>query len=58
MKIEFSAQSFDKYSNIKFYEYPYMGCKLFRADGRTEGQTEKMELKNLSFMEQRIAIQL
>jgi hypothetical protein len=44
MKTEFSVQSFDKYTNIKFHDNRYMGCELFNSDGQTEGRTEKMEL--------------
>jgi len=37
MKIEFSRQIFEKYSD--FHENP-VGAELFRADGRTDRQTD------------------
>jgi hypothetical protein len=36
MKLEFSRQIFEKYSNIKFQENPSNGAELFLADGRTD----------------------
>jgi len=36
MKLEFSRQIFEKYSNIKFHENPYSGSRVVRADGRTD----------------------
>jgi hypothetical protein len=35
MKLEFSPQIFEKYSNIKFHENSPVGIKLFHADGMT-----------------------
>jgi len=40
MKLEFSRQAFEKYSNTKRHENPSSGTKLFHADGRTEGYTD------------------
>jgi hypothetical protein len=39
MKLEYFRQNFEKYSNIKFSEYPLSGTELFHADERTDGQT-------------------
>jgi len=39
MKFEFSRQSFEKYSDIKFYENPSSGNRVW-TDGRTDGQTD------------------
>jgi len=38
MKLEFSAQIFEKYSNIKCHENPYSWSLLFHADRRTDEQ--------------------
>jgi len=38
MKLEFSWQIFEKYSNIKFHENPFSGSQVIPR-GRTEGQT-------------------
>jgi len=32
MKLEYSQQSFEKYLNIKFHEYPSRRSELFHAD--------------------------
>jgi hypothetical protein len=40
MKLEFSRQIFENYSNIKFHENPPMGAELFHADGRTDRHDE------------------
>jgi len=39
MKLEFSAQTFEKYSNIKFHENPSHGSPVVPRGGQTEGQT-------------------
>jgi hypothetical protein len=42
MKIEFSGQTFDKYSNIKFHENPYSGRPIVpcgKMDGHIDGET-------------------
>ena len=36
MKIEFSRQILDKYSNINFHENPSMEADLFHTDGQAE----------------------
>ena len=36
MKLEFSRQIFDKYSNIKLHENRTVEAQLFHADGRTD----------------------
>jgi len=35
MKLEFSQQFLEKYSNIKFHENPSGGVKCGRTDGQT-----------------------
>ena len=35
MKFEFSRQSFEKYTNIKFQENPSSESRVVTADGRT-----------------------
>jgi len=39
MKLEFSGQTFEKYSNIKFHENPSHGSPVVPCGGQTEGQT-------------------
>ena len=36
MKLEFSRQSFEKYSYTKFHENPSSGSPVVHADGRTD----------------------
>jgi len=36
MKVEFSQQVSEKYSNIKFYEHRPVGAELFHADRHEE----------------------
>jgi hypothetical protein len=36
MKLEFSLQILEIYSNIKFHENPSSGSQVFHADGRTD----------------------
>ena len=43
MKLEFSQQIFEKYSNIKFNENPYSGKRVVPC-GRTNGRTEMTAL--------------
>jgi hypothetical protein len=49
MKLEFSRQIFDEYSNIKLYENPFSGFLIMpcgrQMDGRTYGQTDMTKLK-------------
>jgi hypothetical protein len=44
MKLEFSRQVFEKYSNVKFHEIPPVGVELFHADARTDGHTDMTKL--------------
>jgi len=42
MKLEFSGQIFEKYSNIKLHEIPSVEWELscyMRTEGQTDGQT-------------------
>jgi hypothetical protein len=46
MKLEFSGQIMEKYSNIK-YEYPFRGSGVVpcgQTDGRTDRQTDMTKL--------------
>jgi len=36
MKLEFSRQFFEKYSNIKFYKNLFGGARIVHADRRTD----------------------
>jgi hypothetical protein len=49
MKLEFSGQIFEKYSNIKLHENRPVGSELFHADGETDGQTERHSEANSCF---------
>jgi hypothetical protein len=40
IKLDFSRQIFEKYINTKFMKIRQWGVELFRADGRTDEQTE------------------
>jgi len=44
MKLEFSRQSFEEYSNIKFHENPPVRAELFHADRRTDRRTQMTKL--------------
>ena len=44
IKLEFSQQTFEKYSNIKFRENRLVGDELFHANGRTDGRTDMTNL--------------
>jgi hypothetical protein len=39
MKLKFSRQIFEIFSNTKFHENPSIGSRFVRADGRTDRQT-------------------
>jgi len=42
MKLEFSRQMFEKYSDIRFHEYPSSGSRVVpcgQTDRLTDGQT-------------------
>jgi hypothetical protein len=43
VKLEFSRQIFEKYSNIKFHENPSCGSRVIPC-GRTDGQTDMTKL--------------
>jgi len=49
MKLEFSGQIVQKYSNIKFHENPLSGTELFHADIQTDGWTDRHEESNSRF---------
>ena len=52
MKLEFSRQVFDKYSNIKFNENTSGASQAVpcrRTDGRTDGQTDRHDEANSLF---------
>jgi len=36
MKLEFSRQIVEKYSDFKFHKNPSIGSRVFHADGRTD----------------------
>jgi len=47
MKLEFSRQFFEKYSNINFHKNPFSGRRLVPCgdrDGRTDGRTDMTKL--------------
>jgi len=43
MKLEFSRQTREKYSNVKFHEYPSSGSRVVQC-GRTDGRTHMTKL--------------
>jgi len=43
MKVEFTGQFFEKYSNIKFHENPSSGSRVVLC-GRTDGRTDMTNL--------------
>jgi len=50
MKLEFSRQIFEKYSNTKFYENPSSGRQVTACrwtDGQMDGQTDRYD-ENIS----------
>jgi len=44
MKLEFSRNSFEKSTNIKFHENPSLGAENFHAYGQTAGRADMMKL--------------
>jgi len=50
MKLEFSPQIFDKYSNTNFMKIRPVGSKLFQADTGTDGH-DKVNNRFLQFCE-------
>jgi len=56
MKLELYRQSFQKYSNIKFYETPSSGSRIAACrqtdswtEGQTDGQTDRHDKHNVRF---------
>jgi hypothetical protein len=49
MKLDISRQIFEKCSNTKFHENPFLGAQLFRNDGRTDKQTKSHVETNSRF---------
>jgi len=49
MKLGFSRQIFEKYSNLKLDEYPSSGAELFHEVGRTGGQPDRRDEANSFF---------
>jgi len=43
MKLEFSRQIFEKYSNIKYHEYPSLGIRIVSC-GQTDTRTDMTKL--------------
>ena len=41
IELEFSGQSFEKASNMKFQKIRPLGAELFDADGRTDRHTDR-----------------
>jgi hypothetical protein len=48
MKLEFSGQIFEKYSNVKYHENPLNGRRVVPY-GRTDGRSDRLELANSTF---------
>jgi hypothetical protein len=44
MKLEFSRQTLEKYSNINFMKIRRVGAEFFSADGWTDGRTDMTKL--------------
>jgi hypothetical protein len=44
MKLEFSQQIIEKYSNIKFHKNPFIGTQVVPCEKRTDGQTDMTNL--------------
>jgi len=44
MKLEFSQQIFEKFSNIMFHEYPLIGNRVVPC-GQREGRTDMTKLE-------------
>jgi len=49
MKLQYSQQSFQKYSNTNFIEIRSVGAELFHADRRTSGQRDRHDEANSRF---------
>jgi len=46
LKVEFSQQIFEKYSNVNFHPIRPIGAELFHADDWTKGQTDRQTEKD------------
>jgi len=44
MNLEFSPQTFEKYSNIKFHHIHQVGAELFHAQRQTDEETDTTKL--------------
>lgn len=49
MKLDFSQQNSEIFSNNKFHENRRMGTEFFLADGQTDGQMDRHEEANIFF---------
>jgi hypothetical protein len=49
MKLGFSRQIFEKYSNIELHEDPSSGAELFHEDGRPDGKPDRSDEANSRF---------
>jgi hypothetical protein len=49
MKMDFSRQTFEKYSNINFMHIHLVGSEFFHGDGQTDRQTERHNEANSRF---------
>ena len=46
IKLEFSKQIFEKFSNVKFHEISSSGYEMFLADRQTEKRTDGQTLRS------------
>jgi len=54
MKLEFSGQIFEEYSNIKFHENPSIGSQVVpcgQTDGQTDTQMDRYDEANTQFLQ-------
>jgi hypothetical protein len=49
MKLKFSRQIFEKYSNIKFHENPSSGSRVFHADRQTDMTKLTVAFRNFAY---------
>jgi hypothetical protein len=49
MKLEFSRQIFEKYSNKNFMNIRPLWAELYHVDGRTDRQTDRHEKADIHF---------
>jgi len=58
MKIEFSRQNFNKFSNIKFHKNPFSVSRIVPC-GQTDGETDgNKEANNHSFTVSRMRLKI